>query len=228
MPRVLLAILQVLVRNLETVAEPAFQRALKCGATVVFEQPIGLARTMQRVPDLGFGEPAARRHGAEPKGRLVEALVPLTFPGDGELDLDFLQRLLGIGAAALIGSLSSRMILTRRLGRPLQNALDPPQLSGLCDRRPLGNAVPAATVRQHRAGTDHESTDASHVASGRKTAAAIAERLARRLTEIEVEAIVRRLHHRHAGRQRAMALDKSLEGAHAIAAVGVPVEIDYQ
>ena len=118
-----------------------------------------------------------------------------------------MQRLLGIGAAALIGGFLGWIILTRRLGsRRPENALDPRQLSGLRDRRPIGNANPAAAVRQHRAGTDHESADASHVAAGRKAAAAIAERLARRLTEIEVQSIVRRLHHRHARRQRAMAV----------------------
>jgi len=120
------------------------------------------------------------------------------------------------------------MIIARRLRRPPENALDPRELSSVRDRRSLRNANPAAAVRQDRAGTDHKAADASHVAAGRKTAAAIAERLARRLTEVEMQPIVRRPHHRDGRREDAMASGQSLEGAHAIAAVAMPVEIDHQ
>ena len=66
--------------------ESAFEGALKRRRTVVLDQSIRLAGAAQRVPDLGLGEPAARRHGGEPEGRLVEPLVPLALPGGGELE----------------------------------------------------------------------------------------------------------------------------------------------
>jgi len=97
----LVAILEVVVRHLDSVVKAALDGLDRRPVPVLTQVLVAFAGVQQHLSDLGLHQPTTRGHGTEPKCRLIQTVIPLTFPRDGELSLEFVQRPLCISSAAL-------------------------------------------------------------------------------------------------------------------------------
>ena len=99
------AILEVVVRHVEAVADAALDRLHRRAVTVLAQILVGFAGPHQRLDNFAFHQPAARGHGREPERGLVEAFVALASRRRGELGLNPIECRHRIGAAALVAGL---------------------------------------------------------------------------------------------------------------------------
>ena len=161
------AVLEVVVRHAEAVADAALDRLHRRAVTVLAQVMVAFAGPHQRLDNFAFHQPAARRHGREPERGLVEAFVALASRRRGELGLNPIERRHRIGAATIVAGLGlvrlAGFLTLRRAqhgGEPLR------QWRRVLDRRASRHRSPAAAVRQACARADNETAGAAHVDPG--------------------------------------------------------------
>ena len=159
------AVLEIVVRHVEAVADAALDRLHRRAVTVLAQVLVGFGGPHQRLDNFAFHQPAARGHGREPERGLVEPLVALAGRRRGELGLNPLECRHRIGAAALVAGLAVVRLAGFLTLRRAQDLLDPArQRRRLMDRR----RVPATAVQprpsgRRAPGADHETAGAADV-----------------------------------------------------------------
>ena len=144
------AVLEIVVRHVEAVADATLDRLHRRAVTVLAQVMVAFAGPHQRLDNFAFHQPAAPGHGREPERGLVEAFVALASRRRGELGLNPIECRHRIGAAAIVAGLAVVRLAGFLALRRAQDLLDPVrQWRCFMDRR---RVLPPLSSRGRRAG----------------------------------------------------------------------------